>query len=122
RWQATPNRGQGYIEKRRSKDLIAKEIEELMMGDRPDLDRTSPAPPTGVVEQRRDDRRWLTWTAADDPDSASWVVCYRVYAGETLLGTAYGTQFLVESSVPPTRALEVRSVNASGTESIAAGR
>jgi len=57
------------------------------------------------------------WSAATDAGMGGWVVGYRVYANGKLLGTAYGTQFVLASDAIAQSKLEVRSINASGLES-----
>lgn len=116
-WTQAKNGRQGYIEKRRDKQLIADEIEELMLGARPEIDATAPTAPSNLVQEFSRGVQRLKWSAATDPDTGSWVVGYRVYANGKLLGTAYGTQFILGSDASAQSKLEVRSINASGLES-----
>ncbi|MEM7560064.1 MAG: hypothetical protein AAF394_13170, partial [Planctomycetota bacterium] len=116
-WTKIKNGRQGYIEKRRDKQLIADEIESLMLGARPPADQTPPSAPTNFIQEVSSGVRRLKWNQADDPDIGSWVVGYRIYADGKLLGTAHGTQFILSPDVDSKTKLEVRAINASGLES-----
>lgn len=115
-WVPTPDGRQGYIQKKRSKEKIAAEIESLMMAQRTPADASPPPRPTNVMAKVFNNDHWITWSASNDSNRGSWVTKYHVYQNGTLIGTAFGTRFRVE----PNRLgkpLEVRAVNASGAES-----
>ena len=91
-WEATASGNQGYIQKKRDKNLIAKEIDELMMGAVPELDETSPTPPQNLGFHKRSGKIFLHWDPAYDETEGSWVVAYHIYYGKKQVGIAYGTQ------------------------------
>jgi hypothetical protein len=116
RWSQKPNRSQGYIRKKRAKEKIADEIEQLMMGSRPPIVESKPNAPTDLLVRVADNRTALSWKAADDSDNGSWIVGYRIYCDEEMIGTARGTQFTAKLGQRGEK-WEVRSLNASGTVS-----
>ena len=116
KWTKSEQGRQGYISKRRSKELIASEIEELMMGDRIALDNSAPDSPTELKSDSIGNAVRISWMSANDSTQGSWVVAYRVYQNGILVGSAFGTQFFMNDEKGDSK-IEVRAVNASGTES-----
>lgn len=117
-WNPAINRGQGYIQKNRDKDLIAEEIEALMMGKILQKDLTPPNAPTNLKRKDNGNKTVLTWSAAHDDTEGSWVVGYNIYQNGQKLKMTYGTQFIDKLSNEKEAIYEVRSVNTSGKESI----
>lgn len=120
RWSPMPNRQQGYIQKRRDPESIAKEIEELMLGE---VTQTNsiPSDPFELRRVRPNGKHLrLAWKPARDEGPSSWVVGYRVYRNDELVGIVYGTQFIDEyspqNSTDPVT-YRVTSLNAGGKES-----
>ena len=111
-WDPKNNKRQGHIQKKREDQLIAQEIETLMMGAIPVLDTTPPPAPINVefVEDKGQHR--LIWEAADDPDPGSWVVAYDIAKNEKSIRRTYGTKFVFDGA-PGT--YKISAVNASGT-------
>ena len=115
-WEQTPGGKQGYIQKKRDKDLIAEEIETLMMGDVIHKDMSPPGTVDKIAQLRVKDQVHISWKAAVDDTPGSWVVAYRIYEGERLIHTAYGTQYICPTP-QHNKTIEVRAVNATGIES-----
>ncbi|NKI31474.1 nucleoside hydrolase [Croceivirga thetidis] len=109
-WDSTHDKNQGHIQKKRDDDLIAAEIEALMMGDVPELDKTPPTKPENLVFKNG----ILSWDPSKDLDKGSWVVGYNIYKNGEFEQQAYGTKYLLENALGN---FEVKAVNASGTES-----
>lgn len=116
-WDQKQDREQGYIQKARDKDLIAEEIEALMMMEIPPVDMSPPTIPQNLSIQQNDQRLRLNWDASEDDTKGSWVVAYRIFGNDQLLATAYGRQAFLSIELADVEALEVRAVNASGIES-----
>ena len=114
-WSQKPNKGQGYIQKKRVIQLIAAEIETLMMGTTPEPDNTPPSIPERIRYSIDGDKLLVEWDPSYDDTPGSWVVAYRISHNNTLLFTAYGHQWITDSMEPGKYELEVRAVNASGT-------
>lgn len=111
-WEDVNGGIQGHIQKKREDELIAREIEALMLGEVPQLDRTPPTRPENVRVQQENGHSVLVWEASTDPDKGSWVVAYNLYKQGELIHQAYGTRFLLSNTSIP---YEIRAVNASGT-------
>ncbi len=116
-WETTPDGKQGYIQKKRDKNLIAKEIDELMMGDVPTLDDTPPAAPQNLGFHKRRGKIFLHWDPAYDETEGSWVVAYHIYYGKKQVGIAYGTQYPIPKKYKKPEKFVVKSVNVAGMES-----
>ena len=114
-WTSAVNRKQGHIQKARDDELIAREIEALMMGDVPAFDRTPPEAPGHVRLVREKGQNLLRWLPAADEDHGSWVVAYHIEKDGTFLRRAYGTRLLLSEDHRGEYA--IRSINASGTMS-----
>ena len=114
RWDASTNRKQGHIQKKREDQLIAAEIEALMMGDVPPLDTSPPSSPQDLRLASENDRFQLTWSASTDTTRGSWVVGYQILKDGQLLKMAFGTRANIDD---PDAKYEVKAVNASGTVS-----
>lgn len=109
---------QGYIQKKRDKDLIAVEIESLMKGEIMKADPSPPDPPANVrIKPKQKKKTTLSWDAAEDETIGSWVIGYNIYKNGALVQTAYGTQWITEKKVKRSDVFEIRSLNASGIES-----
>lgn len=115
-WDNAVNRKQGHIQKNRADELIAEEIEALMMGAIPKVDDTPPTSPRGIQLTKSSGRNLLTWEPSEDDTMGSWVVAYNVYKNGTLLKQAYGTRLLLGDIT--SGEYSVRAVNASGTLSL----
>lgn len=113
-WESNTSGRQGYIQKKRDKQLIADEIEALMMGDVPDFDESPPNAPKNLSMDKRNGQHYLNWEAATDPTPGSWVVGYEVIRNGELLGNAYGLQMYLEEPLRSGDSFEVRALNASG--------
>lgn len=116
-WIATPDGKQGYIQKKRDKNLIAKEIDGLMMGAVPELDNSPPAAPQKIGFHKRRGKIFLHWNPAFDDTEGSWVVAYHIYYGKKQVGIAYGTQYPIPKKYKNPEKFVVKSVNAAGVES-----
>ena len=111
-WDATINRQQGHIQKNRNDDLIATEIEELMMAPTPSLDTSPPSAPSLTSMVKLGNQRAITWTAAEDSTPGSWVVAYSIYQDGELIQQAYGTKCRLAGTPGQ---YSIRAMNASGT-------
>ena len=107
-WDDAMNKKQGHIQKKREDDLIAQEIEALMMGAVPELDMTPPTTPKNVVFENG----VLTWDASDDLDKGSWVSAYNIYKDGEFVHQSFGTKYILKDAPG---AYEIKAVNASGT-------
>ncbi|MEO1011328.1 MAG: hypothetical protein AAFX53_08490 [Bacteroidota bacterium] len=116
-WDSSIAKKQGHIQKRKEDHLLAKEIEELMMGDTPQPDTTPPAAPENVRLTKRRNKPILVWDAAHDDTKGSWVVGYTIYRDGAFLKQAYGTQCPLPKIDGNLVTYEVKALNASGTES-----
>ncbi|NRB52590.1 MAG: hypothetical protein HRU41_33320 [Saprospiraceae bacterium] len=116
-WEASAEGHQGYIQKKRDKNLIAKEIDELMMGAVPELDNSPPTSPQNLGFHKRGGKIYLHWDPAFDETAGSWVVAYHIYYGKKRVGIAYGTQFPVPKKYKKPEKFVVKSVNVAGMES-----
>lgn len=113
-WDPNIDRQQGHIQKNREDTLIAEEIEALMMGAVPELDRSPPTPPQNIALSQKTGKTRLTWDPSEDPTVGSWVVAYNIYKDGKLIRQTYGTQFLLPDG---SGEYQISAVNASGTES-----
>ncbi|MEM8928181.1 MAG: hypothetical protein AAGC45_08250 [Bacteroidota bacterium] len=113
-WDNRVDRKQGHIQKKREDELIAQEIEVLMMGDAPQLDKTPPGTPQNIKLVGTNSGKYLVWEPSEDPDEGSWVVAYNIFKDGEFVHQAYGTKYLLEDT---SGHFEVKSVNASGTVS-----
>lgn len=111
-WDDSSDRNQGHIQKKREDELIAQEIEELMMGDVPSLDKTPPTSPQNIRLVEKYQKKMLVWEPSEDPDKGSWVVGYQIYKDGKLIHRAYGTKYALSD---PSGVYEIRAINASGT-------
>jgi len=93
RWTDKIDRNQGYIQKKRDPEAIAQEIEALMLGAVVANDLKPAKPQQLEYKELGSGRGHLTWKAPQERKAGTWVVAYRVYDGDELLGTAFGTQF-----------------------------
>ncbi len=118
KWDPDTDRQQGYIQKNRDKDLIAAEIEDLMLGEPLDRDLSPPTTPTKVSFLRTKEKCILTWSPSYDATIGSWVVGYRVYYNGSPVRTVYGTRFVTRSlSLVDQEKYEIKAINVSGVES-----
>lgn len=84
---------QGYIQKKRDKDEIAAEIEELMMGEVPELDDTPPAKPTDLSYSWDGNTLQLTWSPVIEETPGSWVIGYDIYRDGEWVNRSYGSRY-----------------------------
>ncbi|MEO0572805.1 MAG: hypothetical protein AAF039_13950 [Bacteroidota bacterium] len=110
-WDHSINKQQGHIQKKRDDDLIAQEIEALMLGDLPLLDQTPPTVPKNIRLMEENGQKTLVWEASEDPDKGSWVVGYHVYKDGKLVDKVYGTKYVSENTSGD---YEIKAMNASG--------
>lgn len=113
-WDDSIDKKQGHIQKKRKDTLIAQEIEALMLGDVPELDKTAPTTPQNIALVQKNGRTYLIWNASEDKDKGSWVVAYNIYKNGEFVHQAYGTKYLLTKSMS---GYEIKAVNASGVES-----
>ena len=115
-WTSTEGGVQGYIQKNRGVDLIAEEIESLMMGPIPELDTSAPEAPENVRIVIKGDNEVLIWDRSTDDTSGSWVIGYDIYVDDALVHRAIGTQW---PGIDPqsSKNIKVRAVNVAGTPS-----
>lgn len=116
-WQASKSHHQGYIQKARHKDLIAEEIEALMMMSLPEVDMTPPDAPQNLRIESKTSSARISWDASSDDSPGSWVIGYQVYVEDEPIAMAYGTQLILDESFSEGTEFEIRAVNASGIES-----
>jgi hypothetical protein len=116
-WTGETNYNQGYLKKVRDSKAIAREIEELMMGNVPDKDLTPPSPPENIrYSEIPGDKRVIYWDHAEDTTKGSWVVGYNIYKNGKFIRTAYGNKFMIKGS-DHKATYAVNSVNTNGVES-----
>ncbi len=118
-WDAEVNKGQGYIQKKRDVQLIAEEIESLMMGEKPELDTSAPEIPKNLRLEMRNENYVLLWDEVDDDTPGSWVIAYDVYQNDNFLQRVHGTQ-LPGISLEQGDSFKVRAINTSDTPGRAA--
>jgi len=116
-WTAEENNQQGYIQKARDKELIAEEIEYLMMLPPNEIDPSAPSAPQNLKWAKDREYHKLHWEASKDETKGSWVVAYHLYHEDAFIGRANGTQFSLGEMPESGGKLELRAVNASGIES-----
>lgn len=116
-WNSNSLKQQGYIQKKRDKNLIATEIESLMMGKVPVKDLSPPSKPKKIRFTKQGKQWMISWKAAKDDSPGSWVVAYRIYFDGELLNTVYGTKYLIKSTRGKKKKYTIKAVNASGIES-----
>lgn len=114
-WDKNLQNKQGFIQKKRDKDLIAKEIEYLMMMEKPEVDMTPPQQPQDLVFDKNNNR--ISWTKSDDPSKGSWVVGYNIYSDDQFIQTAYGNQLVLGDQLTEGMKIEIKALNSSGIES-----
>ena len=112
-WDPGIPRGQGYIQKKRDKELIAEEIEVLMMGLPPTTTTSLPSAPTQLKIISEGGKSVLTWDAVKGLEPGTWVAGYQVFKNSVYLGTAYGLKFL-DSDFSKSGTYSVRAVTAEG--------
>ncbi len=114
-WTQTSDGIQGYIQKARNKDLIAAEIEFLMMGEVMKEDITPPTKPDKLrMIDRPDGTRLVTWNRSEDNTPGSWVVGYDIYVDGTWTTRTYGTRY---SGTFDGGHLTVEAINVNGVSS-----
>ncbi|MEX0289052.1 MAG: hypothetical protein AB3N14_08055 [Flavobacteriaceae bacterium] len=114
-WDNTVDLNQGFIQKKRDKDLIAKEIEFLMMMPVQEVTLVPPSRPKNILLDQINNR--LLWDKAIDLSKGSWVVGYNVYLDDTYLKTVYGTQLIMDEELKKESAIMIKALNAAGLES-----
>lgn len=114
-WKEQEGGVQGYIQKNRDKELIAAEIEALMLADTPEPVTIPPYAPANFKTEKKGDYTTVSWDHSEAMDDGSWVIGYDVFVNGTLQSRVHGNQFHGELSKRDLATLEVRSVNASGT-------
>ena len=120
KWSPLPNRKQGYIQKKRDKNLIADEIESLMMGQVPVLNQNPPNQPLNLKYQIVENKLVLRWDHSVSNHSGSWVTSYNIYSNKKKVYTSYGNQWITSFQDQGSHLYDVKSVSASGIESKAA--
>ena len=118
-WDNTVNHHQGFIQKKRHKDSIAVEIEELMMMDVQEAELAQPSAPHNITFDKKSGK--LIWDKSVDESVGSWVVGYNIYVDDDYLSTAYGNQFFVDKMLTKGSALVVKALSSSGIESEGVG-
>ena len=113
-WEEQKGGVQGYIQKKRHKDEIAKEIEALMMGEVMAEDNSQPTAPKNIQYITRNGKPVLIWEPATDPSPGSWVVGYQLYVDGQPMARLNGTQYVGNL---PKGDIELRSINVNGLES-----
>ena len=114
-WDPNIDRKQGHIQKNREDDLIAAEIDELMIAKIPDFDTTPPTAPKNISHSKKDSKLTLYWDASLEDTKGSWVVAYNIYLEDELVGQAYGTKYTGDYTKKGKKKFEIRAINASGT-------
>lgn len=110
-WEEAQPFNQGYIQKKRDKDLIAEEIEELMMGEALPKDQTPASTPQGISVEKLGSSTKITWNPSVDETPGSWVIGYDVYLDQGFVKRVFGTSVTIKS----TKGLvTIKSVNVSG--------
>lgn len=115
-WTEEKNNLQGYIQKARDKELIAEEIEYLMMLPPNAIDPSAPSIPQNLRWGNDRGYQKLYWEASADDTEGSWVVAYHIYQDDAFIARANGTQLNL-GELTSGEKVEVRAVNASGIES-----
>lgn len=113
-WTANAKGLQGYIQKSRSKEAIAKEIEALMMGGVMAGDDSRPEAPQNIRQVKANGRSVLKWDHARDNSPGSWVIGYNLYVDGKKMARLNGIQYVGDL---PHGEIEIRSVNVNGLES-----
>ncbi len=114
-WSPSANGIQGYIQKARDKDLIAEEIEALMMGEVMLPDNSAPTKPGPLqLGENPTGGHVVTWSRSKDDTPGSWVVGYDVYLDDQLTDRVYGTRFVGQLDATT---ITVRAVNVNGIAS-----
>lgn len=111
---------QGYIQKKRDKNLIADEIESLMMGQVPALNQNSPYEPLNLKYEILENKLVLRWNHSISDQSGSWVTSYTIYSDNKKVYTSYGNLWIPSILDQGHHLFEVKAVGASGIESEAA--
>ncbi len=106
---------QGYIQKKRDKELIAAEIEALMLADVPEKDQTPPTPPRNFRKTAKFDYTTISWDHSRESQDNSWVIGYDIFVNGQFRSRVYGNQYHEKLSDKDLESLVVRAVNASGT-------
>lgn len=106
---------QGYIQKKREKELIAEEIEVLMLAATPEPVIIPPDAPRNFRKEEKINHVTVSWDPSEDNKTGSWVIGYDVFVGGELTSRVFGNQFHGNLSDQDLKTLEVRAVNASGT-------
>lgn len=114
-WDSTINLSQGFIQKNRDKDAIAREIESLMMMDIQEINLSQPSQPKNFILTGTNNK--LSWDKSKDKVKGSWVVGYNIYIEDDYLKTVYGNQLLINDDIPTGTTLMIKALNASGLES-----
>ncbi|MDW3196037.1 MAG: nucleoside hydrolase [Cytophagales bacterium] len=116
-WSEQAGGVQGYIQKNRDKELIAEEIEALMLADTPEPVTQAPIAPANFKAEKKVDHMTVSWDHSKASNDGSWVIGYDVFVSGALQSRVHGNQFHGKLSEKELATLEVRSVNASGTVS-----
>ncbi len=114
-WEASINKSQGFIQKKRDKDVIAAEIEALMMMPVQEVSLAQPSPPQQITLDQVNKK--IIWKKSVDPSQGSWVIGYNIYLGDHYLKTAYGTQLVIDEQITKAGTLSIKALNSSGIES-----
>jgi len=116
-WKPKPNKQQGYIQKKREPDLIARDIEALMMSDVQEMDTTPPEAPTGFKYSKREGDIVFHWEEAHDNTTGSWAAYYNVYKDDELVAKSYGRKYIHFPEPEKGVKFEIKAVNVNGLES-----
>ncbi len=116
-WEPKPNKQQGYIQKTRDADLIARDIEALMMSDVQEMDTNPPEAPQGLEYRKRENDFVFHWEETQDHTPGSWVVYYNVYKDGVLVGKSYGRKYIHFPEPKNGEKFEITAVNVNGLES-----
>ncbi|WP_350286109.1 hypothetical protein [uncultured Croceitalea sp.] len=114
-WDNSINMFQGYIQKSRDKDSIAREIESLMMMNIQEVNLIPPSQPKNIVLDRKNNK--LIWDKSVDKSKGSWVVGYNIYIEDHYFKMVYGNQLLFDDLMTKDTNLVLKAVNSSGIES-----
>ena len=117
-WDEVSGGLQGYIQKKRHVDLIATEIEELMIGFSTLPDYTPPNCPHDVRTIPNHDGYRMTWEPSVDNTKGSWVVGYNIYVEDEIIKRVNGTQGTLDGNVDKDKKYYLTAVNSNGVESI----
>ena len=116
-WKPKPDNNQGYIQKKRDADSIARDIEALMMSDVQEMDTTPPEAPRGLSYKKKENIFIIHWEEAQDKSTGSWVAYYNVYQDGKLVGKSYGRKYIHFPEPKKGLKFEITSVNVNGLES-----